>query len=82
MVVSGTGVEVQPAEKNDKASVTHTKNARNMKTTRATGIPTMNGGKIDKVIGKAVPSPRRKLSASQASKSVKKTWETIEKQVR
>lgn len=86
MVVSGTGVEVQPLpveRYNSSNTAISQKATRTTKTTRSSSIPTLSAsGKIDKVIGKAVPSPRRRLSASQASKSVKKKWETIEKQVR
>lgn len=85
MVVSGTGVEVQPLpveRYNSSNTAISQKATRTTKTTRSSSIPTLSAsGKIDKVIGKAVPSPRRRLSASQASKSVKKKWETIEKQI-
>jgi hypothetical protein len=66
MVVSGTGVEVQQVERSERLNGL----ARNA---RGSSIPTTS-----RVIGKAAPSPRRRLSSSQ----VKKRWETIEKKVR
>ena len=66
MVVSGTGVEVQPVERAERANGL----ARNA---RGTTNPTTS-----RVLGKAAPSPRKRLTSSQ----VKKTWETIEKKVR
>lgn len=66
MVVSGTGVEVQPVERSERANGL-ARNARGLNNPRTT-----------RVIGKVAPSPRKRLSSSQ----VRKTWETIEKQVR
>ncbi|CAB3988481.1 Kinesin KIF21A [Paramuricea clavata] len=65
MVVSGTGVEVQPVDRSERVNGL----ARNA---RGSSIPTTS-----RVTGKAAPSPRKRLSASQ----VKKTWETIEKRI-
>ena len=65
MVVSGTGVEVQPVDRSERVNSL----ARNA---RGSSIPTTS-----RVTGKAAPSPRKRLSASQ----VKKSWETIEKRV-
>ncbi|XP_028393675.1 kinesin-like protein KIF21A isoform X2 [Dendronephthya gigantea] len=65
MVVSGTGVEVQPVERSERANGL----ARNVRG--------LNNSKTTRVIGKVALSPRKRLSSSQ----VKKTWETIEKQI-
>lgn len=66
MVVSGTGVEVQPVERSDRANSL----ARNA---RVSNIATNS-----RVNTKPAESPRKRVSANQ----VKKTWEKIEKKVK